>query len=186
MYKIIKNVYKIRLKEIFLKLATNEQSDKVFLFTSKFCPQGVVCPCPGDIYICKIINEAKGIFLELVQNDENNKSFKMLPELVPSGCMPMPWGYIYMYEIVKKCKISLPAQDQVSVTGPVVLWFYSVLTLGFSSLLKIVTVLLVSSDCITRSDFGFLLLFHFLLCLIIAKAWFFTFPCFTKAIKNSA
>ena len=38
-------------KEIFFKLATNGQSDKEFLFTSKFCPQGVVCHCPGAIYI---------------------------------------------------------------------------------------------------------------------------------------
>ena len=37
----------------------------------------------------------------------------MLPEHVPSGIMPMPWGYIHV-EIVKNCKISLPAQDQLS------------------------------------------------------------------------
>ena len=52
---------------------------------------------------------AKGIFLELVQNNGNNKSFKMLPELVQSGP-----GAIFMFEIVKKCKISLPAKDQLS------------------------------------------------------------------------
>ena len=52
MYKIIKNVYKIRF---FFKLATNGQNDKGFLLTSKVCPQGVVCPCPGAIYMYKII-----------------------------------------------------------------------------------------------------------------------------------
>ena len=41
-------------KEILLKLATNGQSDKASI-DIKFCPQGVVCPCPGDIYIYKII-----------------------------------------------------------------------------------------------------------------------------------
>ena len=35
----------IRLQRIFLKLATNGQSDKEFLLTSK------ICPCPGVIYI---------------------------------------------------------------------------------------------------------------------------------------
>ena len=48
-----KNMYKIRLQDIFLKLATNGQSDKAFLLTSEFCPQRVVCPCPGAIYMWK-------------------------------------------------------------------------------------------------------------------------------------
>ena len=39
------------LKDISLKLETNGQSDKVFLLTSKFCPLGAVCPCPGTIYM---------------------------------------------------------------------------------------------------------------------------------------
>ena len=33
----------------FLKPVTNRQSVKGFLLTSKVCPQGVVCPCPGAI-----------------------------------------------------------------------------------------------------------------------------------------
>ena len=45
---------KIRLQRGFFKLATNGQSDKEFLLTSKFCPQGVVCHCPGAIYMFKI------------------------------------------------------------------------------------------------------------------------------------
>ena len=28
----------------------NGQSDKGFLLTSKVCPQGFVCPCPGTIW----------------------------------------------------------------------------------------------------------------------------------------
>ena len=34
-------------KDIYLKLAINGLSDKAFLLTSKFCPKGVVCSCPG-------------------------------------------------------------------------------------------------------------------------------------------
>ena len=47
-----KNCIKSDFKEIFLKLATNDRSDK-FLLTSKFCPQGVVGTCPGAIYMYK-------------------------------------------------------------------------------------------------------------------------------------
>ena len=50
-----KKLYKIRLRRDFLKLATNDRSDKMFLLTSKFCPQGVVSPCPGAIYMYKIM-----------------------------------------------------------------------------------------------------------------------------------
>ena len=34
-----------------LKLATDDRSNKEFLLTSKLCPLGAVCPCPGAIYI---------------------------------------------------------------------------------------------------------------------------------------
>ena len=48
MCKIMKNNgIKSDFKEIFMKLATNDRSDKMFLLTSKFRPQGVVSPCPG-------------------------------------------------------------------------------------------------------------------------------------------
>ena len=52
-----KNCIKSDFKEIFLKLATNDRSDKMFLLTSKFCPQGVVGPCPGAIYMYKIVKK---------------------------------------------------------------------------------------------------------------------------------
>ena len=34
-------------EEIILKLATYGQREKAFLLSSKFCPQWIVCPCPG-------------------------------------------------------------------------------------------------------------------------------------------
>ena len=39
--------------EIVLKLATNGQSDKGFYVDINICPQGIVCPCPGAIYMYK-------------------------------------------------------------------------------------------------------------------------------------
>ena len=55
--KQAKMFIKSDFKEIFLKLTLNGQSDKVFLLTSKFCPQGVVYPCPGAIYRWKNIKK---------------------------------------------------------------------------------------------------------------------------------
>ena len=40
-----------------LKLATDDRSDKKFLFTSKLCPLGAVCPCPGAIYMYQIMKK---------------------------------------------------------------------------------------------------------------------------------
>ena len=34
-----------------LKRATDDQSDKNFLLTTKLCPLGAVCRCPGAIYM---------------------------------------------------------------------------------------------------------------------------------------
>ena len=56
---LLMKIYCIKsdFKEIFLKLTTYDWSDKMFLLTSKFCPQGVVSPCPGAIYMCKIMKK---------------------------------------------------------------------------------------------------------------------------------
>ena len=53
--KSLKMYIKSDFEEIILKLATYGQREKVFLLSSKFCPQGVVCPCPGAIYMYKSI-----------------------------------------------------------------------------------------------------------------------------------
>ena len=51
LYTCIKS-WKFFIKlDIFLKLATNERCDKSFLLTSKLCPLGAVCSCPGAIYM---------------------------------------------------------------------------------------------------------------------------------------
>ena len=56
MWKNIKKMcIKSEFKETCLKLATNGRSDKGFLLTSKVCSQGVFCPCPGAIYMYRII-----------------------------------------------------------------------------------------------------------------------------------
>ena len=70
MYKIMKKkCKKSDFKEIFLKLATNDGSDRMFLLTSKFCPK--------DMY--KVMKEMYKIRLQrdlkLVANDRSDKRF---------------------------------------------------------------------------------------------------------------
>ena len=71
---------KIRLQRDFFKLVTNDRSDKMFLLASKFRAQGVVSPCPGAIYIYKIMKKMYKIrlqrdFFKLVANDRSDKRF---------------------------------------------------------------------------------------------------------------
>ena len=51
---------KSHFKDNFLKLATNEWSNKTFLLTSKLCPMGTVWPCSVTIY-CACINHEKNV-----------------------------------------------------------------------------------------------------------------------------
>ena len=52
-----KKCIKSGFKDIVFKLATNGRSDKTFLLTSKLCPLGGVCPCPGAIHMYKIMKK---------------------------------------------------------------------------------------------------------------------------------
>ena len=75
---------------MFLKLATHDLRDKMFLLTSKFCSQGVVSPCPGAIYMYKIMkkyikSDFKESFLKLVANDRSDKRFLLTSKLCPLG-----------------------------------------------------------------------------------------------------
>ena len=87
-------------KGIFLKLATNGQSDKAFLLTSGFCPQRVVCPCPGAIYMWKNIKNVykiriQEICLKLATNGRSDKGFLLTSKVCPQGIFcPCP-GAIY-------------------------------------------------------------------------------------------
>ena len=98
-----KNCIKSDFKEMFLKLATNDRSDKMFLLTSKFCSQGVVSPCPGAIYMYKIMqkmyikSDFKEIFLKLVANDRSDKRFLLTSKFCPLGLSaPDLWLYTFI------------------------------------------------------------------------------------------
>ena len=103
MYWIMKKkLYKIRLQRHFLKRATNEWSDKTFLLTSKLCPLWTVCPCPGAIYIYKIMKKIYKIRLQRDFFETCSKWLKWqcVPVDIkissPRGCQPLPRSYIHV------------------------------------------------------------------------------------------
>ena len=107
-------LYKVRLQGDFLKLATYDWSDKRFLLTSKFCPQGVVSPFPGDIYMYKIMKknctksykEFFFVCFKLVANDLSDKRFLLTSKfypLVPWSCLPLICGCTHLLNLEKMC-----------------------------------------------------------------------------------
>ena len=99
--KHYKMCIKSEFKEICLKLATNVWSDKSFLLTSKVCPQGVFCPCPGAIFMYKIVkNVSLIIILKLATYGQREKAFLLSSKICPQEVVcPCP-GAIYMYKII--------------------------------------------------------------------------------------
>ena len=102
-----KKSIKSDFKEIFLKLATNDRSDTMFLLTSKFHPQGVVSPCPGAMYMYNSWKKStksdfKESFLKLAANDRMDTMFLLTSKFHPKGVVSPCPGAIYMYKIMKK------------------------------------------------------------------------------------
>ena len=98
---------KLEFKEICLKLATNGRSDKGFLLTSKVCPQVVFCPCPGAVYMYKIIknvnkSDFEEIILKLATYGQREKAFQLSLNFVPGGLSAPSRGYIHMAKHEKK------------------------------------------------------------------------------------
>ena len=93
---------KSEFKEICLKLATSGRSDTGCLLTSKVCPQGVFCPCPGAIYMYKIIkmcikSDFEEIILKLATYGQREKAFLLSSKFcVPNGFSSPARGYIHM------------------------------------------------------------------------------------------
>ena len=105
LYTCIKTCF----KDIFLKLATNGQSDKAFLLTSGFCPQTVVCPCPWAIYMwknMKKINMYKIRIQRFVWNLQEMieviRAFCWHQKFVPKGFSALARG-LYTCKTLKMC-----------------------------------------------------------------------------------
>ena len=97
--KTLKMCIKPEFKEIGLKLATNRRSDKGFLLTSKVCPQGVFCPCPGAIYMYKIIKNVYTCKIRFrrghFETCKKKRPFYCHQNLSPMDCLPLP-GAVYI------------------------------------------------------------------------------------------
>ena len=93
-------MYKFRLKENILKLVANEQSDKRFLLTSKFCPLWLSAP-DLRLYICikyeknSIKSDFKEMFLKLATNDRSDKMFLLTLKFRSQGVVSPCPGAIY-------------------------------------------------------------------------------------------
>ena len=89
------------------KLATDDQSDKQFLLTSKLCPPGAVCPLPQG-YIHVLNHEKKKCMKSDFKEISCNKMVKWegisvdIKILSPGGCLPLSWGYIHEFNHEKK------------------------------------------------------------------------------------
>ena len=86
-----------------LKQATDDQSDKKFLLTSKLCPLGAVCPLPrGYIRVLNhekncIKSDFKEISLKLAANGYSDKAFLLTSKFCPlEAVCPCP-GARHMY-----------------------------------------------------------------------------------------
>ena len=104
-----KHCIKSDFKEMFFKLAANDRNDKMFLLTSKFHPQWVVSPCPGAIYMYKIMkkkcikSDFIKTFLNLKQMTEMTRGFCLHQNFVIWGCLPLACGYIHLLNHEKMC-----------------------------------------------------------------------------------
>ena len=93
-------------EEIILKLATYGQREKAILFSSKLCPQYVVCPCPG-LHTCGkmkktcIKSDFKEIVLKLATNGQSDKGFLLTSTFVPKGLSAPALG---LYTCIKALK----------------------------------------------------------------------------------
>ena len=116
-------MYKIRF--LFLNLQRMGKVIRAFCWHQKFVPNGVVCPCPGAIYMYKIIKNVYKIRFRRDQFETCNRWAKWLGlsfdiSICPQGLVcPCPVS-IYMY---KSIEIYTRTRCQVSIyrtTGPLV------------------------------------------------------------------
>ena len=109
-----KNFIKSDFKDILLKVATNEWSDETFLLTSKLCPLGAVCPCPGAIYTYKIVKKwykirlQRDFFLNLQQMTEVTRCSCWHQNFVPRVLSAPALG---LYTCIKSWKKSCIKSD---------------------------------------------------------------------------
>ena len=127
--KTLKMFIKSDFEEIILKLATYGQREKAFLLSSKFCPQWIVCPCPG-LYIygetwkkMYIKSDFKAIFFKPATNGQSDMGFLLASTFVTKGLSAPALG---LYTCIKALKYIPGPAIRWAFTGPLVLWLNAV------------------------------------------------------------
>ena len=93
-------------EEIILKLATYGQRENAFLLSSKFCPEWIVCHCPGlytygeKMYINRT---SKPFFLNLQQMGKVIRAFCWHQKFVPKGLSALAPGLFTYIKSFKMC-----------------------------------------------------------------------------------
>ena len=104
-----KKLYKIRLQRDFFATCKKWPKWQGVPVDIKISSQEVVSPCPGAIYMYKIMkkncikSDFKEIFLKLVENDRVTRGFWWHKNFVPWVCLPLTWGYIHLLNHEKMC-----------------------------------------------------------------------------------
>ena len=105
MYKIIKNVYKIRFRRDHFETCNILAKRKGLSVVIKILSPRDCLPLPGAIYICwnmkkKNVYEIglqSSFFLNLQQMGKVIRAFCWHQKLSPTGCLSLSRGYIHIY-----------------------------------------------------------------------------------------
>ena len=87
--KTWKIMYKIRLQRYFFETCNKWSKWQGFSVDIGFCPERIVCPCPGAIYLWRNIkkmcikSDFKEICLKLATNGQSNKGFLLTSKVCP-------------------------------------------------------------------------------------------------------
>ena len=105
LYKCIKyekKWCKIRLQRDVFETCNKWPKWQDVPLTLKFCPQGVVSPCPGAIYkiMKKIYKIRLQSFFQVVANDRSDKRFLLTSNLCPRGLSAPD---LQLYTFIKSC-----------------------------------------------------------------------------------
>ena len=118
LYICLKMFIKSDFEEIILKLAIYGQKEKAFLLSSNFCPQWIVCPCPG-LYICwnmkkmYLKSDFKAIVFKPATKGESDKGFLLTSTFVPKR---LSAPALELYTCIKALK---------HIPGPGVRWAFT-------------------------------------------------------------
>ena len=101
MYKIIKNVYKIRLQRDHFETCNLWAKRKGLSVVIKILSPICCLPLPGPIYMWKNVKKRVEIVLELATNGQSDKGFLLTSTFVPKGLSAPALG---LYTCIKALK----------------------------------------------------------------------------------